>query len=100
MLKTIIKPAATRLLDIVYPPHCMSCGSDVQENGTICANCWGDINFISDPQCEICGFPFDFETQTGSICAACMEDEPSFSKTRAVFVYDNFSSRIVTSFKY
>ena len=100
MLKTIIKPAANRLLDIVYPPRCISCSGNVHENGGICAKCWGDINFIADPQCNICGFPFDFEASTGSICSGCITHEPSFSKARAVFLYDNASRNMIKSFKY
>jgi ComF family protein len=95
-----MKPAAKHLLDIIYPPHCISCGDIVSENGNICPDCWGDINFITDPQCEICGFPFDFEVMAGSICAGCAKKPPSFSRARAVFLYDDASSSMVTSFKY
>ena len=100
MLKSLLKPIANRLLDVVYPPLCMACGDNISENGSICAGCWADINFISDPQCEICGFPFDFEAQEASVCGRCIAVKPSFSKTRAVFVYDDTSSKMVTSFKY
>ena len=100
MFKTIIRPVAKRLLDIVYPPHCISCGVDIDKNGNVCAKCWGDISFITDPQCNVCGFPFDFEMQEGSICAGCTKNMPHFSKARAVFLYDDSSYRMITSFKY
>ena len=100
MLKRLINPAVSQLLDIVYPPQCIACGTNVHENGTICAHCWGDINFITDPQCEMCGFPFDFEVAGSHICAGCAKDPPQFSKARAVFLYDDASRRMVTSFKY
>jgi len=100
MLKTLIKPSAKRLLDIIYPPHCISCGDSVSQNGTICAHCWGDINFITDPQCYICGFPFDFEALEGSVCAGCTKNPPRFAKARSVFLYDDASRKMITSFKY
>ncbi len=100
MLKTKIKPAINKLLDIIYPPRCIACGDNVHENGTICAKCWGEINFISDPQCQICGFPFDFKVEGNPICAGCIDEKPKFSKARAVFLYDDASRRMITSFKY
>lgn len=100
MLKSAIKSAITTTLDVIYPPRCAACGCNVPENGNICATCWGNINFISDPQCEICGFPFDFQVEGGAICGGCMKDEPYFAKARAVFIYDDASSQMVTSFKY
>ncbi len=99
MLKTKIKPAAVKLLDLIYPPRCISCGSSITEHGNICGKCWDDINFISDPQCRICGFPFEMETEA-TLCAGCIQEEPHFSKARAVFLYDDASSKLITSFKY
>lgn len=89
-----------KILDIIFPPCCISCGENVNESGTICHKCWGEINFISDPQCNICGFPFDFEISNNPICAACAKEKPHFSKARAVFLYDDSSKKMVTSFKY
>lgn len=100
MLKSLIRPTTNRLLDILYPPLCIACRGNVHENGNICAKCWGDISFISDPQCNICGFPFDFEISKGTICPGCMQNEPSFSKSRSVFLYDEASRGMITSFKY
>lgn len=100
MFNAKIKPVANRLLDIIYPPRCIMCMGNVHENGNICATCWGDVNFISDPQCELCGFPFDFDTQIELICAGCMKEKPRFAKARAVFLYDDASRKMITSFKY
>lgn len=78
----------------------MACGVNVNDNGSICSKCWGEITFISDPQCYICGFPFDFEVSKGVICTRCIQNKPNFSKARAVFLYDDASRRMITSFKY
>ena len=76
------------------------CMGNVSENGNICAKCWGDVNFISDPQCDLCGFPFDFAIDGKTICAGCIKERPRFAKARAVFLYDDASRRMITSFKY
>ena len=100
MFKNAIKPAFDRLLNIIYPPRCIACGVNVHENGNLCAACWGDINFISNPQCFICGFPFDFEAGEHQVCGSCIQEKPHFARARSVFIYDDFSSKIITSFKY
>jgi ComF family protein len=100
MLKTKLKPVLNHLLDIIYPPRCISCGDNVHENGSICAKCWSDINFITNPQCNICGFPFDFEVSADALCSGCIKTKPSFSKARAVFIYDDASYNMIKSLKY
>ncbi len=78
----------------------MVCFGNIHENGSICAKCWEKVNFISNPQCEICGLPFDFAAANGSVCAECIREQPKFSKARAVFLYDDASRAMITSFKY
>lgn len=100
LFKNRFKNTMRHVWDVVYPPCCLACGDLVQENGTICAECWGGINFIADPQCEICGLPFEFAATDGNLCGACLQQLPVFSKARAVFSYDDVSRKIITSFKY
>ncbi len=97
---SLIKSTSKNLLDVIYPPICIVCGNSVYEHGSICSKCWECINFISDPQCQICGFPFDFQVIEGAICAGCAYKKPYFSKARSVFLYDENSQKIITNFKY
>ncbi len=96
MLKTL----ATKCLDIILPPKCISCGTFVDDANTICPSCWGDLNFISEPSCKICGYPFQFKAEGIELCAGCLNERPLFEKAKSVWVYDQHSKHMVTSFKY
>jgi len=95
--------ALIKMIDFIFPPRCIVTGELVDAQGMISAQAWKDLNFISDPQCNRCGFPFDFDTgdvQEGNICAACAKSPPVFDKLRSALVYDNASRDIILAFKH
>ena len=98
-LSHVIRPAAM-LLDLVLPPLCLSCRAPVAEQGGLCAACWGQIHFLSDPACRRCGQPFANSAEDGMICGACLADPPAFDRARAAFRYDDASKGLVLSFKH
>lgn len=87
---------STILKNLCFPPSCYVCGEFTDTNG-LCANCWKNIKWISEPKCEICSSPFSIPTQ--KICANCMKKHPYFDKTVSVFVYDNYSRKMILLFK-
>lgn len=95
-------------LDAVLPPRCFSCGILAAAQGDMCPQCWTGLSFISKPQCQCCGFPFEFSSASASavegggeqLCGACMEKPPPFEKSRAVFRYDDASKRLILGLKY
>ena len=96
-------PALQKIIDIVLPPRCLVTGEIVDQQGMLSAEAWGALNFITDPQCNRCGFPFDYDTESiseGNICAACTKSPPPYDKARSVFVYDDASRDIVLGFKH
>jgi ComF family protein len=46
------------------------------------------MNFLSDPVCGICGFPFEFDPGPETICAGCRQNPPVFDRARALMRYD------------
>lgn len=98
--KEIIKPVANAVLDTIFPPRCISCNKFVGTQGSLCTDCWEDINYLSDPCCDICGIPFEFNIEQGALCGACIAHKPSYDKARSVFLYDDNSRSLITSFKY
>ncbi len=92
------------VVDSVLPPRCFSCGVLVASHGDMCPKCWTGLSFISKPQCECCGFPFEFSSQeegeAGQLCGACMETTPPFINARSVFRYDDASKRLILALKY
>lgn len=64
---------------------------------------WGDLNFITEPQCKRCGLPFEFdveEVKEGHLCGVCLKDPPIFETARASLVYDDASRGMILSFKH
>lgn len=86
----------SKIKDLCFPPSCYICNAFTDTNG-ICAACWSNIKWISEPKCEICGLPFTISMQ--NICAECSKKHPYFDTATSVFVYDDFSKKMVLHFK-
>ncbi|HEX3664933.1 MAG TPA: ComF family protein [Rhizomicrobium sp.] len=89
----------TRLLDFIFPPLCSICRVPVSAAHNLCGSCWSGISFLSGPLCEVCGFPFDFDAGTGTLCGACRQRHPAFDKARALMRYDDNSRNLVLALK-
>jgi ComF family protein len=46
------------LADLIYPPHCVGCGTR-QEHLWICAECDAGVKRLDGPKCAVCSRPFD-----------------------------------------
>ncbi|MEI8320996.1 MAG: ComF family protein [Alphaproteobacteria bacterium] len=91
----------TAAINFFLPPVCLMCRDLLQDNTAVCAKCWEEIDFITDPFCESCAYPFSFGEHGHQLkCGACLDAPPSFSKTRAVFKYDHFSKNLILPFKH
>ena len=95
-----LRLAGARALDAVLPPRCLRCGATVDAVGALCADCWGQMEFLGPPQCACCGYPFDFEMGAGALCAACTREPPPYARARAVLRYGDASRDLVLAFKH
>lgn len=89
-----------RIIDLILPPRCLSCGDICLENSKLCPPCWKEIRFISDPQCSICGWPLPYQDSLGMVCIHCAQKKPLFTMARSVMVYDKASSGIILKLKH
>lgn len=87
-------------LNLLFPPRCLTCEEAVSAHGTLCAQCWSGITFLSGPCCGACGLPFDFDMGEGALCAECLHRRPVFSRARAALRYDDASRRLIMELKY
>lgn len=94
------KRAGKAVLDALLPPHCLSCETAVGHFGTLCSSCWRRLTFISAPQCEVCGVPFEYDLGADALCGACTARRPAYDRARAVLVYDEASRGLVLGFKH
>lgn len=89
-----------RLLNIIFPPQCLVCDGRVATHGAMCGACWQGVAFITDPMCDACGLPFEFDIGKNAMCADCLHTRPPYAHARAAFRYDEKSNRLITRFKY
>lgn len=87
-------------LDLLLPPQCLGCGALVDEPGALCASCWGGVQFLGEPLCAVCGFPFELDPGPGTLCGACRASPPPYRRARAVMRYDDASKNLILRFKH
>ena len=88
------------ITDLVLPPRCPACRVIVDGDGHFCSACWGQLNFITTPQCATCGTPFDHDRGTGAQCGACLAEPPRYTNARAAFVYGGPAKAVVLAMKH
>lgn len=102
-MQTLRKQAATLLeqaIDAVLPPRCIVTGDIVERQGMIAPGAWVSLDFIAEPFCASCGFPFAFEVDQGSLCTSCLIHEPPFEAARSALKYNDTSRSIILGFKH
>jgi ComF family protein len=95
-----IKKIFAQAVNIIFPAKCVICNSLTAEVMSLCTDCWKNIEFITDPQCGLCGFPFDFDMGEGILCATCNCTSPFFDKALSIFKYSNYSKSLILKLKY
>jgi ComF family protein len=88
------------VLDALLPPRCLACGGSVEQQGTLCADCWLGIEFLGPPCCASCGLPFEYDLDPDALCGACMAQAPAYERARSVMRYGDISKRLLLSFKH
>ena len=87
------------LIDFILPPRCPICAERVFEDGHFCARCWAGFSLITEPICDLCGMPFDYEVDDGSVCGSCLDCQPDFDRARSVFCYEGKGRSLVLALK-
>lgn len=87
-------------IDNILPPRCVVTGDIVEKQGVISAKAWQDLEFISQPHCITCGFPFDYQFDKDSTCTSCLDHQPPYQSHRSVVTYNTTSRAIILGFKH
>ncbi len=78
----------------------MTCSDFTEANSGVCSSCFAKINFIAEPNCQICGFPFQFKISEVMICAGCSIEKPKYKLARSLVKFDEQSKSMIHDFKY
>lgn len=98
--KNIFSTLWTSAIDSLLPPRCVATGEIVDAQGMLSPAFWSQLQFIEDPFCKTCGIPFSFNITNDALCAACMDQEPLFDRSRSAVIYNDASRKLVLGFKY
>ncbi len=86
------------MLDLILPPTCAACDTEVSTPGQLCATCFAGLILIADPVCPTCGLPF--ATATPSLCRACTEAPPPWGQARAAMMYNEAARALILPLKH
>ena len=92
-----VRGLARRALDLVLPPQALD-HRGATLSGGLSAEAWGRVHFISEPFCDGCGAPMEYET--GDRCPLCLARPRAFARARAACVYDEASRDLILQFKH
>ena len=98
----MLKKFPAVILDFLFPPSCPICETGVTEHGALCPDCWAKFNWVGNPKCCKCGYPFpaDLDLGPAPLCPTCAADESELDWLRSACVYDDFSRSIMLPFKH
>ncbi len=89
-----------RAQDAILPATCLSCARHVDEQGTLCAPCWGRLRLIEKPYCSVLGSPFSYDLGENAQSADAIANPPSFDMARSVVLYDDIARRLIQGLKF
>ena len=81
---------------------CPLCDTPVSTHGELCAECWTAINWIDNPKCAKCGYPFPADLDLGGtpLCPVCAAGKSELDWIRSACVYDDASKQAMLPFKH
>ena len=86
------------ILDFALPPRCAACGVVVQDVHSFCVDCWGQIDFLGETGCGVCGLPL--EATEATTCGICLAKPPRIARTRAAVAYGDLTRGLAIRLKY
>lgn len=85
----------------IYPPQCVACDAQTEDDFGLCAACWRETQFIGGLVCESCGTSLPGEDRDEVVqCDDCMTIARPWDKGRAVLVYTGIGRRLVLGLKH
>ena len=91
------------ILNFLLPPRCINCGKIVSDENGLCADCFNEITFISEPFCKCCGLPFADVSGVNKnmLCPMCIKDNKKlFRYSRSAIKYETLSKNMILAFKF
>lgn len=90
-----------KLIRLLYPPGCLLCQAQVNEDGGLCGNCWRDTPFLDASGCAGCGAPLLTDApHPAALCDGCTDAPPLWTAGRAALAYRDNGRALVLALKH
>ena len=83
------------LRQAIFKQHCLLCASSDANNQAICVACLADLPWSPQTSCPQCGL-----ASNGMVCGSCLNSQPDFDATKAVFLYTYPVDAMMLRYKY
>lgn len=87
-------------VDVLLPPSCLVCRTEVDQHGSLCSACWSGLHFLNPPWCRCCGHSLPDSGAADPLCGDCVVDPPLFNRARAALRYDETGRLLILRFKH
>lgn len=96
----VIRAGMQTLVQMVYPPRCLSCGGLVDSDFGLCGMCWRETPFIAGLACDLCGVPLPGQSDRAEQCDDCIRLPRPWAHGRAALLYKGMGRRLVLALKH
>ena len=100
MAGRVRRRVGVRLASVVWPPACMTCGTDVSDPHGLCVGCWRDLRLTGSAQCTRCARPMPEGYGGDGQCEECADQRFAWRVARAATLYGGSSRQLVLSLKH
>ena len=84
----------------LYPPQCLCCDEQVEDDFTLCAACWRDTPFVAGLVCDRCGVPLPGQEDAAVQCDDCLRVARPWARGRAAMTYGGNARSLVLKLKH
>jgi ComF family protein len=95
-----LKRLGGAVLDLLYPPVCLSCDMPVASADALCPECFRGLRPITAPLCPVLGLPFVASLGPDARSAEAIADPPPFERARSAVIYNDVARALVGKLKY
>lgn len=97
---THLRAGFQTVLNLIYPPTCLTCDTLVEGPGALCAACWAETPFITGLVCDLCGAPMPGDSSGVETCDDCLRIARPWAQGRAALVYRGNGRKLVMALKH
>lgn len=85
-----------KITQSLWQPWCLLCEQHQAEAHGVCSGCLADLPWLTAAHCPCCALP----AAAGQLCGQCLQNQPAFDATQAVFRYDYPIAALLHAYKY